>query len=65
MDGGDNNDTFSNVNLPFPFPDALQKFSVQTNRALYGLYHNAAVNAVTGSPARSNSPQAGVRVATG
>jgi hypothetical protein len=31
MDGGDNNDSFSNVNLPFPFPDALQEFSVQTN----------------------------------
>src|SRR4051794_8374460 len=31
LDGGDNNDTFSNVNLPFPFPDALQEFSVQTS----------------------------------
>src|SRR6266567_208031 len=27
LDGGDHNDTHSNVNLPFPFPDALQEFS--------------------------------------
>ena len=26
----DHSDTHSNVNLPFPFPDALQEFSVQT-----------------------------------
>src|SRR5665213_1910129 len=31
LDGGDNNDTFTNVNLPFPFPDALQEFSVETS----------------------------------
>ena len=36
MDGADNNDSFSNVNLPFPFPDALQEFSVQTNAAIVG-----------------------------
>jgi hypothetical protein len=64
-DGERHDDGHSSLNLPFPFPDALQKFSVQTNRALYGLYHYAAVNVVTGSPARSNSPLAGVRVATG
>src|ERR1700733_6873370 len=27
MDGADNNDAFTNVNLPFPFPDAIQEFS--------------------------------------
>src|ERR1035438_5055265 len=32
LDGGDNNDAFSNVNLPIPFPDAVQEFSVQTDR---------------------------------
>lgn len=64
-DGAGHNDGHSSVNLQFPFPDALQKFSVPTNRALYGLYHYAAVNAVTGSPARSSSPKAGVRVVTG
>ena len=31
LDGGDNTDTMTNVNLPFPFPDALQEFSVDTN----------------------------------
>ena len=31
LDGGDNNDAFSNVNMPIPFPDAVQEFSVQTN----------------------------------
>ena len=31
LDGGDNNDAFSNVNLPIPFPDAVQEFNVQTN----------------------------------
>ena len=30
LDGGDNNDPAFNTNLPFPFPDALQEFSVQT-----------------------------------
>ena len=30
MDASDNNDAFTNVNLPFPFPDAIQEFSVQT-----------------------------------
>ena len=51
LDGGDNNDTFSNVNLPFPFPDALQEFSVETNAlpARNGLHPGGAVNVVTKS----------------
>jgi hypothetical protein len=51
LDGGDNNDTFSNVNLPFPFPDALQEFSVQTNAlpARNGLHPGGVVNVVTKS----------------
>ena len=51
MDGGDNNDTFSNVNLPFPFPDALQEFSVQTNglSAQFGVHPGSVVNVVTKS----------------
>jgi Carboxypeptidase regulatory-like domain len=51
LDGADHNDTHSNVNLPFPFPDALQEFSVQTNgvSARYGLHPYAVVNAVTKS----------------
>ncbi|MDQ6678879.1 MAG: carboxypeptidase regulatory-like domain-containing protein, partial [Acidobacteriota bacterium] len=51
LDGGDNNDAFSNVNLPLPFPDALQEFSVQTSAmpAQYGLHPGGVVNAVTKS----------------
>ena len=51
LDGGDNNDAFSNVNLPLPFPDALREFSVQTNAlpAQFGLHPGAVVNAVTKS----------------
>ena len=51
LDGGDNNDNFSNVNLPLPFPDAVQEFSVQTNalQAQFGLHPGGAVNVVTKS----------------
>src|SRR5690348_7405153 len=31
LDGGSNEDLMSNVNNPFPFPDSVQEFSVQTN----------------------------------
>ena len=55
LDGGDNNDSHSNVNLPFPMPDALQEFSVQTNGvpARYGLHPGAVVNVVTKSGTNS------------
>jgi hypothetical protein len=55
LDGGDNNDPFSNVNLPIPFPDALQEFNVLTNAlpAQYGLHPGAAVNYVTKSGANA------------
>jgi hypothetical protein len=51
LDGGDNNDSFSNVNMPIPFPDAVQEFSVQTNAlpAQYGLHPGGVVNIVTKS----------------
>lgn len=51
LDGGDNNDSFTNVNLPFPFPDALQEFSVETSAlpARNGLHPGGLVNAVTKS----------------
>ena len=51
LDGGDNNDTFSNVNLPFPFPDALEEFSVETSAlpARNGLHPGGVVNIVTKS----------------
>lgn len=51
MDGVDNNDFFTNVNLPFPFPDSLAEFSVQTSglSAQYGLHPGAVVNIITRS----------------
>ncbi|HZT32562.1 MAG TPA: carboxypeptidase regulatory-like domain-containing protein [Bryobacteraceae bacterium] len=51
LDGADNNDAFSNVNLPFPFPDALQEFSVENTglSARYGLHPGSVVNIVTKS----------------
>jgi len=55
LDGGDNNDSFSNVNMPIPFPDAVQEFSVQTNGlpAQYGLHPGGVVNIVTKSGANA------------
>ncbi len=51
LDGGDNNDAFSNVNMPIPFPDAVKEFSVETNGlpAQYGLHPGGVVNIVTNS----------------
>ena len=51
MDGASNNDPFNNLNLPFPFPDALQEFKVETSAipARYGQHAAAAVNVVTKS----------------
>src|SRR3984885_12832875 len=51
LDGGDNNDSFTNVNMPFPFPDALAEFSVETSvlPARNGLHPGGLVNIVTKS----------------
>jgi hypothetical protein len=51
LDGGNNQDLMSNTNNPFPFPDALQEFSVQTNSfdVQYGANAGAVVNVVTKS----------------
>jgi hypothetical protein len=51
LDGGNNLDEMTNVNAPFPFPDALQEFSVQTSNynAQYGQAAGAVVNIVTRS----------------
>jgi hypothetical protein len=55
LDGGDNNDAFSNVNLPIPFPDAISEFAVQTNglTAQYGLHPGGVANIVTKSGTNS------------
>jgi Carboxypeptidase regulatory-like domain len=51
LDGGDNVDQYTNVNQPFPMPDSLQEFSVQTSNfsAEYGQNSGAIVNVVTKS----------------
>ena len=51
LDGALNSDFYDNTNLPFPFPDALQEFSVVTSgqAAASGMHSSASVNAVTKS----------------
>ena len=51
LDGAMHNDTYDNLNLPFPFPDALQEFRVATSglSAENGTHSGATVNAVTRS----------------
>ena len=51
LDGATHNNPQDNLNLPFPFPDALQEFSVSTSglSANQGMHAGAAVNAVTKS----------------
>ena len=51
LDGGNHNDPYNNLNLPMPFPDALQEFKVETSglAAQYGFHSSGAVNAVTKS----------------
>ncbi|MGH9693404.1 MAG: carboxypeptidase regulatory-like domain-containing protein, partial [Bryobacteraceae bacterium] len=55
LDGGDNTDAMSNVNLPLPFPDALQEFSVETSTvsSRFGTHPGATVNVVTKSGANA------------
>src|SRR5262245_7460012 len=55
LDGGNNVDEYTNVNAPFPFPDALQEFSVQTSNynAEYGQNAGGVVNIVTKSGAKA------------
>lgn len=51
LDGGDNNDYMTNINLPFPFPDAVAQFSVESTDlgAQSGLHPGGLVNVVTRS----------------
>ena len=55
MDGGTHNDPFNNLNLPTPFPDALQEFKVETSAlpARYGHHAASAVNLITKSGTNS------------
>jgi hypothetical protein len=49
LDGGNNVDEYTNVNEPFPMPDATQEFSVQTSNyaAQYGQNAGGVVNIIT------------------
>jgi len=51
LDGGNNVDEYTNVNAPFPFPDVIQEFSVETSNynAQYGQNAGGVVNIVTKS----------------
>jgi hypothetical protein len=51
LDGATHNNPYDNLNLPLPFPDALQEFYVATSglSAQSGMHSGASVNAVTKS----------------
>jgi hypothetical protein len=51
LDGAMHNDHYDNLNMAFPFPDALQEFQVATGglSAENGMHSGASVNAVTKS----------------
>jgi len=51
LDGGQNMDNHLNLNVPFPFPDAVQEFSVQTSNMGpdHGFSSAGAINIVTKS----------------
>ena len=51
LDGGDNEDTLQNTGMPFPFPDSVEEFSVDTSNAgaEFGKTSGGAVNIVTKS----------------
>ena len=51
LDGGENGDFMSNGNLPFPFPDAVAEFSVESTALgpQNGLHSGGLVNVVTRS----------------
>ncbi|MFN7992141.1 MAG: hypothetical protein U0Q18_00975 [Bryobacteraceae bacterium] len=55
LDGGDNEDTLQNTGMPFPFPDAVQEFSVETSNpsAEFGRSSGGSVNIVTKSGTNS------------
>src|SRR5215471_3238596 len=51
LDGAFHNNAYDNLNLPLPFPDALQEFKVETSAltASNGIHGGATVSAVTKS----------------
>src|SRR5687768_1609427 len=51
LDGAMHNNPYDNLNLPLPFPDAMQEFRLETSSttASNGVHSSASVNAVTKS----------------
>ena len=51
LDGATHNNPYDNLNLPLPFPDALQEFRLETSttNANNGMHSGASVNMVTKS----------------
>jgi hypothetical protein len=51
LDGATHNNPYDNLNMPLPFPDALQEFRAETSSltAQNGMHSGGAVNAVTKS----------------
>jgi hypothetical protein len=51
LDGANHNNAYDNLNLPLPFPDAMQEFRVETSaqNAQNGFHSGAAVNVATKS----------------
>ena len=51
LDGATHNNPYDNLNMPLPFPDALQEFRAETSAltAQNGMHSGGAVNAVTKS----------------
>ena len=51
LDGGNNVDEYTNVNMPFPMPDALREFRIETSNynAQYGQNAGGVVNIITKS----------------
>ena len=64
LDGGDNEDTLQNTGMPFPFPDAVQEFSVETSNpsAEFGRSSGGSVNIVTKSGTNSYRKPFGCQV---
>jgi hypothetical protein len=55
LDGGNNVDEYTNVNMPFPMPDAIQEFSIETSNysAEYGQNAGGVVNIITKTGTRN------------
>ena len=55
LDGGTHNDPLSNQNLPLPFPDTVQEFTVETSSlpAQYGTHPSGSVSVITKSGTNS------------